>query len=235
MYCSILDIKNLLPENVTLGNDNIGTPNPARPNQSNRDKLTIQKVVYYINYAQQQIDSRLSPFYAVPLRRIKTFEAEPLNNVSSGENVKIRIYDASVFSKYMTVRIQNNSENELAEVSEIPNSNTIVLDSLTYSYDVSESLVSIVKYPDPIPVTTARLAVSFAFDQLFSAEQEPDISQYGREQRQLAQNAIDAILSGTTFLIGQQLVGRRFLRGTLYDGFGSPTNDFQFGREGMGG
>jgi hypothetical protein len=230
MYATIEDVRLILPPTVTVGDQNLGTPSPGRPN-TNRDKLTSAQIYKYMTYAQQEIDSRLNPFYACPLRRIKSHEEEPLNNISAGNNVKVKLYDSGQFTEGMTVRLQDNSNHELCTVSAVPNATTIRLSSVVNSYEVTDSLISIVKFPDPIPVITARLTVSYAFDELFTAEQSPDVSQYGVTQRKLANNAIDMILAGGVLLVGQEHTGRRFLRGSLYDGYKSPTADFQFGRE----
>jgi hypothetical protein len=231
MYCTVNDVRQFLPPPFTIGNRNIGTPNPGRPNEANRDTVTEEQVTYFIRYAQQEIDSRLNPFYGCPLRRIKTHEVEPRNNITAGTNVNVSVFDSTVFSKYDIVRMQNNTVNETTTVTAIPNFHTITLNSLNNNYDVDESLLSILKFPDPIPTIAARLTVSYAFDRLFNAEQAPDISKYGAAQRKLAMNAMDGILTGSILLVGQEHTGRRFLRGSLYDGFKGPVADYQFGRE----
>jgi len=234
MYCTVTDVKQFLPPPVTVGGNNIGTPNPGRPNEANRDKITPDQIIYFIRYAQQEIDSRLNPFYACPLRRIKTHEVEPRNNITAGTGVKISVFDSTVFAEHDLVRIQDNSGSETATITNVPNFQTIVVNSLSYNYDVDESLISILKFPDPIPTIAARLTVSYAFDRLFNAEQAPDISQYGVAQRTLAMNAMDGILTGSILLVGQDHTGRRFIRGSLYDGFKGPVADYQFGREQQG-
>lgn len=238
MYCTIADLKRILPATITIGDINIGTPSPGQP-LTKRDKLTYADAIQYIRFAQQEIDSRLRPYYVMPLRRIKTFETEIIENVSPGSKVKIRVWDSSNFSKEDVVRLQNRDSMELSTVWEETALNAyapadpryVTIDHVQYSYPADESKISIVKFPDPISIICARFAVSYAFDQLFHAEHEPDISDYGVEQRKLALNSMDSILSGTVLLLGQDHTGRRFVRGSLMDAFDSPTKDFQFGRE----
>lgn len=231
MYCTINDVKAILPEPITVGDTNIGTPFPGRPNQANKDKLTPDEVIRYIRFAQNEIDSRLRPYYVVPLRRIKSFETEIHGNVSPGSNVDVRVHDSGVFAKGQMVRLQAQDHMETAEVASIKHMTTIVLDSVKYSYLLDESLISILEMPDPVPLIAARLAASYAFDQLFSADQSPNISEYGKAQRDLAINAMASILSGAVLLFGQDHTGRRFVRGSLFDAYNNPTPDFQFGRE----
>lgn len=230
MYCTIEDLRNILPEPISIGDQNIGTPSPGRPN-SNRDVLTPVDAIRFIRLAEQEIDARLRPYYVCPLRRIKTFETEILDDVSAGTDVEVKIHDTGVFSKGQMVRLQSTSNFETSEIASITDLHKLVLKEVENGYDANESRISILEFPDPIPFIAARLAVSYAFDRLFSAEQSPNISEYGKTQRNLAINSFDSILTGTTLLFGQDHTGRRFVRGSVHDAFQTPTPDFQFGRE----
>lgn len=232
MYATIEDVRRLLPATITIGDQNLGTPSPS-PGQVNvkRDKVTPAEVIQFLRLSEQEIDSRLRPFYSCPLRRIKTFQTEVLNNVSSGSNVTVRVWDSNPFAKGVSVRLQSTNEMEIAVVSSVTDDYNFVLTTVQNNYSAESSKVSIVEFPDPIPLMAAQLAVSYIFSPQFAAQQAPDISEYGKEQRRLATNLMDNILSGTILLFGQEHTGRRFIRGSLLDDFGTPTKDFQFGRE----
>jgi len=232
MYCSTYDFESLLPKNITLGSQNIGTPSPT--STTNRDSLTPTQALKFIKMGMQEVDSRLTSFYIVPLRLVKTFETEITNDLSAGTNVSVKVWSTSAFSKGDTIRLQGPDTMETATVYEVTDGVTLTVQSVTGSYYMETGKISIIKVPDPIPLITARLAVSYAFDELFSADQSPNISGYGKEQRNLANNAIDRVLEGAVYLFGQEHTGRRFLRGTLIDAYGSPTASqaqFQFGSE----
>ena len=231
MYASVADMRSLLPEPISIGDENIGTPSPGRPTTSNRSVLTTDEAIRYIRFAENEVDSRLRPYYVCPLRRVKSYETEILGNVSAGTNVEVRVNDAGVFSEGQMIRLQGPSDMETDEIGSIKNQTTLVINTVKYSYATYESKISILEFPDPVPLITTRLAISYAFDQLFSADQSPNISEYGKEQRRLASNSIDSILSGTALLFGQDHTGKRFVRGSLFDAFQNPTPDFQFGRE----
>lgn len=231
MYASIEDMRVLLPETITIGDQNIGTPSPGRPTESNRSKMTPTEAARYIRFAEEEVDSRLRPYYVCPLRRVKTFETEIMGNVSPGSSVEVRVQDTGVFSIGQMVRLQGPQQMETDEIGSIKNMTTLVINNVKNSYETYESKISILEFPDPIPLSTARLAVSYAFDHLFAAEQAPDVSEYGISQRKLAINSLDNVLSGTVLLFGQDHTGRRFVRGSLYDAYQNPTPDFQFGRE----
>lgn len=229
MYCNLEDFRRLLISSVTMGNANIGQSNPL--SGPTKDQITPAEAIQFIRFAQQEIDSRLRPFYSCPLRRVKLLETGISENVSNGSSVSVKVWDALSFAVGDEVRLQNRDEMELSIVTSITNETTIVLNTVVNNYMVESSKISIVKFPDPIPFTTARLAVSYAFDQKFNAQQAPEISEYGKEQRRLAANSLDNILSGSIMLTGQELTGRRFLRATLLDSWDSPIKEFTFGRE----
>jgi hypothetical protein len=127
-------------------------------------------------------------------------------------------------------RLQNKNSYEMAEIIEVPALTTIVLASVTGTYAPDDSLISIIEYPDPIPLIAARMASSYLLDRLFSAEQSPDVSNYGKTQRNLARASVEGILSGEILLFGQEHTGRRFVRGSLFDAYKSPA-EIQKGQE----
>ena len=231
MYCSISDVQKLLPPSITIGDLNLGTPSPGTQ-PAKRSSMTNAQVTYFITKAQDEINARLMAFYLCPLRRIKIFETAILNNLQKGSSVSIVVHDSNPFSVGDAVRIQNQDIMETANVTSVTNSTTFVIDTLTNSYSQADnSLVSVLEFPDPIPLVTARLAVAIGFDELFVADQAPNVSSYGNTQRLLALNALDAIIDGTIKLAGQEHTGRRFIRGSLFDAWKNPVKDPQFGRE----
>ena len=229
MYCTVQNVITILPENVTVGDQNIGTPSPGRQ-ESKRSKITPNEICEFIKYAQQEIDARLRPMYVCPLRRMKIHETGLLNNISAGSNVKVAVHDTGRFAKGQLVRLQSDCDYEEATITSIDNLDYFVVDHLVSGYD-ADSLVSILEFPDPIPFIAARLASSYIYDRLFAAEQSPDVSNYGQEQRKRAMLGLDSILTGAAILMGQEHVTKRFTRMSLYDSFKTPTDDIQFGRE----
>lgn len=233
MYCTLNDVISLLPATVSVGVRNLGTPTiGAQVMQKNH--ITPDDMNNFIRYATQEVDSRLRPFYSCPLRRIKLFETEIINSIVPGTNIQVHVHDSGMFSKGMMVRLQDRSYYETAIVSDVPDLNTVTIQSVASPYSQYNGVISILQFPDPIPLMTARMALSYGFDKLFAAEQSPDISSYGVAQRTLAMNAMDNILAGSVMLFGQEWSGRRFVRMPLLDAFSSPVKDIQIGREGQG-
>jgi len=224
-YCTVDDLRRILPEKVQIGDSNIGRPVPGRSGAqgATRSNISPSESEKYILYAQQYIDARLRPFYSCPLRKIKSFETETLNDIAPGTDVSVTMYDTGSFIIGDNVRLQNKQKMETSVVKEVNTLTQLTLESVQNSYLVVEnSTISIIEYPDPIPIVAARLACSFILDRLFSAEQAPDVSNYGKTQRNLARNSIDDILSGTALLFGQEHTGRRFVRSSLLDRLDSP-------------
>lgn len=225
-YCTVDDMRRILPEKILIGDSNIGQPVPGRPgNQgSKRSNISPEEAERYISYAQQYIDGRLRPFYSCPLRRIKSFETPLEQDVTHGSSVTVTVRDSGSFSRGELIRLQNKDNMETCNVIDVPTLTTVKLDRVIANYLVmDESKISILEYPDPIPIITTQLAVAFLLDRLFVAEQSPDVSAYGKTQRNLARAQIENILSGEVLLFGQEHTGRRFVRMSLLDKFNSPA------------
>ena len=220
-YCTLNDMRRVLPPNILIGDTNLGTPTVG--SNASKSNISVADAYEYIQYGEEYVDGRLRPFYLCPLRQVKTFEADVLANIASGSSIPITIVDTSVFSQGMGIRIQDKSRVESATITEILGASTIQVDSVINNFYADETKISIIGFPDPIKVITARLAVSFAFDTLYVETQAPDVSTYGKTQRNLARNAVDDILSGEILLLGQERTGRRFVRGQLLDAYNSPA------------
>ena len=230
MYCTVQDMKNILPPSMSIGDQNIGTPTPGRP-QTIKDSLTPEIARTYIGYAQQYIDARLRHYYLCPLKRVKSREWDVLQGINRGVHVPVIIYDATTLVTGEVVRLQGKRDVEECTIESISGPQSIVLASVTYNYGENGTTLSILEFPDPIPMICARFALSFMIDKLFVAEQSPDVSEYGKVQRNLARNDFEDILSGVTMLYGQEFTGKRFVRMPLLDGWATPAVKFDRNQE----
>lgn len=73
------------------------------------------------------------------------------------------------------------------------------------------------RYPDPIPIICARLAAGHLYDEVSNANQEPDVSEWGKNQRALAHDLLMRVQSGHIRLKGQPMEGYRFVPKETYD------------------
>jgi len=78
-------------------------------------------------------------------------------------------------------------------------------------------------YPHPIIMINARLASASLYDSVISANQEPNIAEWGMNQRSLAYDDLILIQSGMIQLKNQVRTGMRFVRQELFDPSRSPT------------
>lgn len=92
--------------------------------------------------------------------------------------------------------------------------------------DISaDPIVFVSKYPDPIPLVNARLTSANIYDTIFMSQQEPNQSEWGKNNRALAFDDLKMIQSGTIQLKGQEYVNMRFVRMSLLDPPRIPTKD----------
>jgi len=84
--------------------------------------------------------------------------------------------------------------------------------------DFSQDPVTFVEiYPNPVPLINTRLAAANLYDHIMMAEQSPNISDWGKNQRALAFDDIAKIQNGIIQLKNQVLIGWRFVRAELLD------------------
>ena len=214
-YCTLEAMKSLLPPSMTVGETTQDQPTLQAP--SGKESYTPKAARKYVRLASQQIDSRLSPVYQAPLKRIKIHETELVGSVSKGGTI-IRVHDHGPFTVDSFLRISDDRTTDLYTVEDIGD-DPAVMGQITISPSAVRDytpghnpLVSLLEYPDPIPFICARLAVAIMIDRIFVAEQSPDVSHYGENLRSQAGTDIDLILSGQIRLHGQTHHGSRFGR-----------------------
>jgi hypothetical protein len=223
-YCTLQDLRDILPKNITIGDNT--SPTIVNGKANSIGTSTANRFIYY---ATQFIDSRLSTLYVVPLIKIRKVSVNLIANTLPG-SYDIMVEDVSAFYVGCAVHLSDNNGNENAIVGNISetvveggntvrNFNHLTLSSPTVqAYDAgSNAKVHLLVYPDPIPAMTSRLACSFMFDKLFVSEQEPDVSNYGKSLRNMSVTDMNGILSGQVRLMGQEFVSRRFVRSQLFD------------------
>lgn len=219
-YCTVSFMRALLPKVITIGDNNITTPVLNKPGTT--ATIDMRTAQMYLNFASQEIDSRLSTIYVCPLKRIKTHE-EPLTRDSKAGSLSVYVADNSAYRAGCLVRLGDVNGSEVNEIDILPEnafsvSEIMLLNKTGRNFTRGgESVLSLISVPDPIPIVCARIAVSNIIDKQFVAEQNPDVSSYGKSQRTLASADLDEIMAGAIRLNGQDFVGRRFVRMSLRD------------------
>ena len=95
-YCQTSDLSRILPEKVTIGDRNIGTPVPGN-SVTGRSNISPAEAEYYIEYATQHVDSKLRNIYVSPLRRIKEYETDIMADIHHGTMVTVTVRDSGAF------------------------------------------------------------------------------------------------------------------------------------------
>jgi len=228
-YCTISDLRKVLPKTITLGDDTITTPNVIQI-KGKVDTLSTATAMYFIDLATQHINGRLETLYFCPLRRIKQIEVLLTQNIAAGGDI-VYVPDAMAFNVGNLIRISDGTHTETHFVAEMWTNDVarfgqLKLDSvLQFSYTVTAATrVSELIFPNPIPVCCARIACGAIIDKLFITEQSPDApTAYGKSLRTQATNDLDAILAGAMHLKGQDYNGKRFVRTPMFDTIKSAT------------
>jgi len=73
------------------------------------------------------------------------------------------------------------------------------------------------RYPYPIPYIAERFTCDLVYNELYAAQQDPDVSEYGKVYRKTAQASLNKVISGLITLHGQDMIGKRFVRPELFD------------------
>lgn len=101
--------------------------------------------------------------------------------------------------------------------------------------DFSENPVTFTeKYPNPIPLINARLTAAYIYDHIMSAQQEPNVSDFAKNQRSLAYDDLLKIQIGSIQLKNQVRTGLRFVRQELHDPSRIPVKEVQPPNRGSG-
>jgi len=228
-YASLDDLRAILPKNITIGDVTAYSPSQANPSTVSID--VANRLLYF---ATQYVDSRLTPYYLTPLKQIVEARRPIIHDMIPGSN-DVMVEDILPFTGGMGVRLKDDNGSELNRIRTVPenfddgdgtrpNRHHIGLLYLsTNAYDAgSNAVLEILSYPNPVTPMTAKFAVAFLYDKIFSADAAPDGSSYGKTMRNSAKEDLNSILTGQTRLRGQEFVGRRFVRQQLFDGFKSP-------------
>lgn len=181
-------------------------------------------VAQYISWADDEINAALSELYAVPFSEKSDLELELMSDIDE-YNDTIELDQASLLNVGdVIVFIDGNQEERHVVESSIGNDAVSVQDNLVGFYSANSARVLRVKYPDPIPLISTRLAAASIFDKYFAGA-APNESEFSKMQKRLAYQMLNNIVNGRTILHGARRIGRRFYEANLDDRYGLPPID----------
>lgn len=228
-YCSIVDVDLVLAQALTSATNSTSQARRDLLQIGNvRDKNNISDITVnqYIRWADEEINAELSQVYNTPFCELADFETTLVSDVSEympyiepylvlEKNCALSIGD--------TVLITDGTEEERVQIEdEMGDGIYSVIPPITYPF-LSGSRVIRLKFPDPIPWTSIRLAAGNIYDKYFAAQVSPNISEYGKSLRNQARQKINDILNGRTILHGVHRIGRRLFDSTITDQYGLPN------------
>lgn len=228
-YSTIALVEGIVAQALTTGTpNNIGQPVDLLKIGNTFDtNLVSNDIVYqYIKWADDQIDSSLSELYATPLCEMVDFETKLLSNIDD-YNDYIITSNRCPFYPGDSLLITDGSQEDRVVVESIVDleGQNIFTTTVPVSgtYDATLTRVLRINYPDPIPLTSARLSAANLYEKYFMSQSSPNQSDYGKLLRQLARSDINNVLNGRTILHGQHRTGRRFFNPTLSDRYALPN------------
>jgi hypothetical protein len=91
---------------------------------------------------------------------------------------------------------------------------------LLEDYSSADTNIEKIRYPEPIPLISAKLTASFIYDKHYAAQAEGNESNFGKKLRADAYSDINQILSGAIRISvpdANNYIGRRYVNGSLFD------------------
>jgi hypothetical protein len=182
------------------------------------DTVPEAELQQYIRWADQNIDAAISSIYRVPLKRVNQGSFPLAIDATTGDTEAI-LADASRFTPGDVVVIRDSASSQQLTLSDV------VGDEIQFSttplltgYLAADTLVERIRYPEPIPKASARMAAAYLYDKHFSSQVEGNQSEFGKYLRKLAYGDLNQILAGTVKLEvpdASDLVGRRYYNPAL--------------------
>ena len=176
------------------------------------NRIPDDVVHLYISFADSQIDGILSQQYYTPLKKCVNGQWN-LDADISEYNQTVEIADAYNLVPGDQIEVFNltTGENETNIVNEITDQYSFsVLTNFTTNFEGSNIVVKRIQYPPIINQISARYAASFIYDKYFAAQNAPNVSDYGKEMRNVAMGQLNDILNGKVILRNQLRVGDRW-------------------------
>lgn len=186
------------------------------------DVVTDDQIFQYIRWADENIDAWVSSIYQTPLVRINEGSYDLGADVTAGDTQLIML-DGTRFTEGDVILIRDSSAAAFQQltINTIPNENTITLTApVILSYSALTTKIERIRYPDPVPKMSARLAAAYLYDKHFAAQVDGNESEYGKYLRRLAYQDVNSILTGMTRLKipdAGMFVGRRYYNHALDD------------------
>jgi hypothetical protein len=225
-YSTPTEAKIALANALTSGNPAAPGPQPITDIQNTLTAtIPVAEFLQYIRWADQEIDAALSGVYKVPLKRVNVGTFSLAVDVTAGDGLTpanaIVLKDATRFLPDDVIYLRDSiSLEELVIASVLDEYRITVTTPAINSYLAVNSRVERIRYPDPIPLVSAKMAAAHLYDKYFAAQVDGNKSEYGVRLRQDAVDDLNNVLSGTVRLLiadANVYTGRRYYNAALDD------------------
>jgi len=227
-YATITLVDRILAQSLTSATNPItNDPLPLMSigNQRDRNAVSDDIVNQYISWADSEVDSTLSEMYVTPICELADMEALLEANIDE-YNGYLVVDRVCPFTSGDVVILTDGTNEERHVIDEVLDTTMFSLeDALGFDFPAITTRVIRVKYPDPIPLVSARYAAADIYDKYLSGESSPQQSDYGGQLRGLGMRDLNNILRGITILHGQRRIGHRFKRPELVDRYRLPASE----------
>lgn len=240
-YATTTEAKIALANALTSGNPSAAGPQPITDIQNTiTNTIPVAEFLQYIRWADQEIDAAISSIYKIPLKRVNVGTFNLAIDVTVGDGLSpataIVLEDATKFIQEDIIYLRNSISLETLTIASVLDEYRIITTTPAInSYLALDSRVERIRYPDPIPLISAKFAAAHLYDKYFAAQVEGNKSEYGVRLRQDAMDDINAILSGTVRLLiadANRYVGRRYYNEALDDAFNTKADPKEYFRRG---
>lgn len=226
-YCTQKDVENIIANSLTTGTEDLSSGSTNLVPLLNigktfkRNLITEDILDSHISISDSQIDAYLSQLYKTPFCENVTFEAETIADIDVS-NQYLVFQDSCNLHVGDSVLITDGTNKERHIVETLADTATVTVEDTISNNFSSGTRVLRVEFPRPINVISSRLTAATIFDKYFSAQVSPNMSEYGKQQRQLGISDIEGILEGKIILHGQRRIGKRFINPNLVDQYSLP-------------
>ena len=202
-------------------------------NQLDSNLITDDVLNEHMRNADMIINSSLNEMYKAPLKEYADLELELAANIDEyNGDILFSTAQAGVLVPGDNIVLTGDLSQETHSVREIINDYSIETeDQVLYTYMAETARVLRVRYPDPIPLISARLTSANVYDKYFSSQSNINQSDFGKTMRSLATQSLNNILNGRTILHGQTRIGNRFFNSNLSGRYNLPGSDGDASRD----
>ena len=224
-------------------------------NTRDLNRIPDTTVNYYIELADSEIDGVLNQMYFTPFSKCAHGEwllDEDLNPTGLTDSGGIDTSGNPISTPTKTIVVDSSCNllpgdeillhddltglEEHQIIASIVDQNTFTTEDYiegTFSVENNVRVIRI-RFPPPLNQISARIAASFIYDKYFAAQANPNMSEYGKEMRKIADGQLNDILNGKTLIdcarrrgdfFGNPYLNSSYTHQKPYDGYNTSDRD----------